>query len=268
MHVYLIWLRQVQSLIVGLLLQKLNTVSGVLMANKSKIEWTDTTWNTVTGCTKISPGCKHCYAETMTKRLRAMGSKKYLRGFYEVVVHPETLEEPLRWTKPRMVFVNSMSDLFHRDVPFSYIQSVFEVMNKASHHTFQVLTKRIERVFWMENDLNWTDNIWLGTSIESQRYTKRVETLRTCLKSRVRFLSIEPLLGPIKKLNLRFIDWVIVGGESGKHARPMKVDWVRDLREQCNISATHFFFKQWGGVNKKLTGRTLDGRTWDEMPLT
>ena len=254
------------------MLQKSNTVSGVLMANKSKIEWTDTTWNTVTGCTKISPGCKHCYAETMTKRLRAMGSKKYLRGFDEVVVHPETLEEPLRWNKPRMVFVNSMSDLFHKDVPFSYIQSVFEVMNKASHHTFQVLTKRIERVFWMENDLNWMDNIWLGTSVESQEYTKRIETLRMCLKPNVRFISIEPLLSPLQVLplqsNWQSIDWIIVGGESGKGARPMRPNWVRDIRDKCLNNRIPFFFKQWGGVNKKLTGRTLDGRTWDEMPVT
>ena len=234
------------------------------MATLSKIEWTETTWNPVTGCTKISYGCKHCYAERMSKRLQAMGMEKYRRGF-EVVVHESVLQEPLKWKNPSLVFVNSMSDLFHKAVPIDFVQSVFEVMNQASQHTFQVLTKRPGRVKQIDARLDWAPNIWLGTSIESEKWLHRLERLKST-GARTKFLSLEPLLGPLPDLDLAGIDWVIVGGESGPGARPMDAEWVREIRDNCVDSEVPFFFKQWGGVFKKRTGRTLDGRTWDEMP--
>ena len=234
------------------------------MAALSKIEWTETTWNPVTGCTKISYGCKHCYAERMSKRLQAMGMEKYRRGF-EVVVHDSVLQAPLKWKKPSLVFVNSMSDLFHKAVPTEFVQSVFGVMNEASQHTFQVLTKRPGRVKQIDARLNWAPNIWLGTSIESERWQDRLNRLKST-GARTKFLSLEPLLGPLPDLDLTGIDWVIVGGESGPGARPMDAGWVREIRDNCVDSEVPFFFKQWGGVFKKKTGRTLDGRTWDEMP--
>lgn len=234
------------------------------MATTSQIEWTETTWNPVTGCTKISAGCKHCYAERMSRRLRLMGLEKY-RNEFEVTTHEGTLAEPLRWRKPRLVFVNSMSDLFHDSVPDRFIASVFDVMNRTLQHTFQVLTKRPRRAAEMDRRLEWTPNIWLGTSIESERWLERAGILRES-NATVRFLSLEPLLGPLAGLNLDGLDWVIVGGESGPGARPMEADWVREIRTKCIESAVPFFFKQWGGANKKRAGRKLDGRTWDEMP--
>ena len=234
------------------------------MATLSKIEWTETTWNPVTGCTKISYGCKHCYAERMSKRLQAMGMEKYRRGF-EVVVHDSVLQEPLKWKNPTLVFVNSMSDLFHKAVPTEFVQSVFGVMNQASQHTFQVLTKRPGRVKQIDARLDWAPNIWLGTSIESERWLDRLDRLKATGAS-TKFLSLEPLLGPLPDLDLSGIDWVIVGGESGPGARPMDAHWVREIRDNCVDNEVPFFFKQWGGVFKKRTGRTLDGRTWDEMP--
>ena len=234
------------------------------MATRSEIEWTEVTWNPVTGCTKISPGCKNCYAERMAKRLRAMGVDKYRKGF-SVAVHESILGEPLQWRRPRLVFVNSMSDLFHKSVPSAFIEAVFEVMNRASQHTFQVLTKRPGRVAALEERLRWTPNIWLGTSIESERWLGRLawlEEIGACTK----FLSLEPLLGPLPGIWLKGIDWVIVGGESGSGARPMEADWVREIRDNCLQSDVPFFFKQWGGVFKKRTGHTLDNRTWDQMP--
>lgn len=231
---------------------------------QSDIEWTEVTWNPLTGCNKISPGCKHCYAERMAKRLQAMGQPNYRNGF-ELTLHRQTLEYPLRWKSPKTIFVNSMSDLFHKNVPEYFIQEVFEVMNKAHWHRFQVLTKRSDRLLALNKKLKWTENIWMGVSVENQDYAFRIDDLRKT-NATVKFLSIEPLLGPLEKLNLRDIDWAIVGGESGPGARPMEESWVRDIRDQCIKAQTAFFFKQWGGVRKKKTGRTLDGRTWDEMP--
>ena len=234
------------------------------MAIQSKIEWTEVTWNPVTGCTKISEGCKFCYAERMSKRLQAMGVQKYKHGF-SITAHESTLGDPLTWQRPRLVFVNSMSDLFHKSVPFSFIEAVFETMNRASRHTFQVLTKRPGRVASLNERLNWTPNIWLGTSIESEMWLERLTWLKGT-SAQTKFLSLEPLLGPLPGIRLRGIDWVIVGGESGPGARPMEADWVRDIRDKCLNSNVPFFFKQWGGVLKKRTGRTLDDRTWDQMP--
>lgn len=234
------------------------------MATRSSIEWTETTWNPVTGCTKISHGCKLCYAERMSRRLQAMGVAKYREGFV-VTVHESTLEQPLHWQKPRLVFVNSMSDLFHKSVPTSFIESVFDTMNRASWHTFQVLTKRPGRAVQLSERLQWTSNIWFGTSIESSRWLGRLAQLKAT-GARTRFLSLEPLLGPLHDIRLDGIDWVIAGGESGPGARSMDIAWVRAIRDNCLRSSVPFFFKQWGGVFKKRTGRTLDGRTWDEMP--
>ena len=235
------------------------------MALQSGIEWTEATWNPVTGCTKVSPGCKHCYAERMAHRLQAIGQKNYARGF-ELALQPHMLELPLRWKRPQVVFVNSMSDLFHRDVPLEYIQRVFDVMRRAHWHTFQVLTKRAERLAELDAELEWPENVWMGVSVESDAYRNRIDALRTT-RARVRFLSLEPLLGPLEQLDLEGIDWVIVGGESGPGARPMRPDWVLDLRDQCRRVGVPFFFKQWGGPNKKRTGRELQGRTWDELPV-
>ncbi len=234
------------------------------MAQTSSIEWTEATWNPVTGCTKISPGCKNCYAERMAKRLKAMGQPRYGNAF-KVTLQPDALDVPLRWKRPRMIFVNSMSDLFHRDVPDEYITQCFAVMNRASQHTFQVLTKRVERAAVLAKGLSWSSNIWMGTSIENADYTARARSLAR-IPAAVRFLSIEPLLGPVPRLPLSGIHWVIVGGESGPGARPMEAKWVYQIRDRCNQRRVPFFFKQWGGVQKKKNGRLLDDRIWDEMP--
>lgn len=235
------------------------------MASVSAIEWTDSTWNPVTGCSKISPGCKNCYAERMAKRLKAMGQLNYVNGF-ELAMHEEVLDQPLRWKKQQNIFVNSMSDLFHEKVPFSFIQKVFGVMHRAHWHRFQVLTKRTERLLELSDKLHWTFNIWMGVSIENSSFMQRSDQLRKT-RAAVKFVSFEPLLGPIGELNLDDIDWVIAGGESGPKARPLKAQWVVEIRDQCLLSNVPFFFKQWGGKNKKKSGRTLEGRTWDEMPL-
>lgn len=234
------------------------------MSTNSRIEWTETTWNPVTGCTKISQGCKHCYADRMSRRLQAMGVPKYRDGF-AVAVHSQALRDPLRWRKPRLVFVNSMSDLFHQAVPTAFVEAVFAVMNAAPQHTFQVLTKRPSRVQSLSSRLHWTPNIWLGTSIESDDWLGRLDYLRET-GAHTKFLSLEPLLGPLPGLTLDGVDWVIAGGESGPGARPMHADWVRHIRDRCVDSDVPFFFKQWGGVFKKRTGRKLDGRVWDEFP--
>lgn len=234
------------------------------MSTRSAIEWTEVTWNPVTGCTKISQGCKFCYAERMSMRLRAMEVDKYRQGF-SVAVHESTLDEPLQWRRPRLVFVNSMSDLFHKSVPSSFIEAVFEVMNRASRHTFQVLTKRPGRVAALNKRLRWTPNIWLGVSIESETWMARLDRLKAT-GAHTKFLSLEPLLEPLPGVPLQEIDWVIVGGESGPGARPMEADWVRDIRDNCLQHNVPFFFKQWGGVFKKKTGRMLDNRIWDQMP--
>ena len=234
------------------------------MATNSAIEWTEATWNPLTGCDKISPGCKHCYAERLANRLQAMGQANYANGF-ELTLQAQALDLPLRWKKPRTVFVNSMSDLFHKDVPVDYIKRVFGVMNQASWHQFQVLTKRSGRLLELSPELHWTPNIWMGVSVENHDYTFRIDHLRQT-SARIKFLSLEPLLGPLPDLDLQGIDWVIVGGESGPGARAMKPEWVSEIRWQCHRSHTAFFFKQWGGVHKKKAGRLLDGRTWDELP--
>lgn len=234
------------------------------MAQGSSIEWTEATWNPVTGCTKISPGCLNCYAERMARRLQAMGQSNYSKGF-ELALQPHMLELPLTWKKPKTIFVNSMSDLFHKDVPIDYVRQVFAVMREAHWHRFQVLTKRANRLREMGDSLPWAPNIWMGVSVESSKYRPRVDALRSS-GAHVKFLSLEPLLGPLDDMNLTGIDWVIVGGESGPGARPIKPQWVKDLRDQCRRAQVPFFFKQWGGRNKKRTGRTLEGRTWDQMP--
>jgi len=235
------------------------------MAQGSAIEWTESTWNPVTGCSKISQGCKHCYAERMARRLQAMGQPNYRNGF-QITLQPHMLELPLRWKRPQTIFVNSMSDLFHRDVPLEYIQRVFAVMRAAHWHRFQVLTKRADRLLQLSGDLNWADNIWMGVSVENDRQRGRVGLLRAS-SAKVKFLSLEPLLGPLPGLDLAGLDWVIVGGESGPGARPMAPAWVTDLRDQCLAAKVAFFFKQWGGANKKRTGRLLENQTWDQLPL-
>jgi protein gp37 len=235
------------------------------MANSSPIEWTDATWNPVTGCTKISPGCKFCYAERLAKRLKAMGQENYSNGF-NLTLQPHMLDHPLHWRQPRRVFVNSMSDLFHDDVPAFFIAQVFDVMRRAFWHQYQILTKRSERLLELNPTLNWQPQIWMGVSVENEDYLYRVDELRrtgACVK----FLSLEPLLGPLHRLDLRGIDWVIAGGESGPGARPVEGDWVREIRDRCLVARVPFFFKQWGGVFKSRTGRILDERTWDEMPF-
>jgi protein gp37 len=231
---------------------------------KSSIEWTESTWNPVTGCNKISPGCHHCYAERMAKRLQAMGQKNYVNGF-ELTFQEQTLNLPLRWKKPQTIFVNSMSDLFHKDVPIEYIKKVFDVMGEANWHQYQVLTKRADRLLELDPYLIWHPHVWMGVSVENNDYTFRIDYLRKT-GAHVKFLSIEPLLGPIGDMNLSGIDWVIVGGESGPGARIMDPQWVLNIRDQCIQAKVPFFFKQWGGVHKKKAGRILDGRTWDEMP--
>ncbi|MSU79688.1 MAG: phage Gp37/Gp68 family protein [Gemmataceae bacterium] len=234
------------------------------MGQQSAIEWTEATWNPLTGCDKISPGCANCYAERMSLRLRLMGQSNYRNGF-DLTLHPHALELPLKWKKPQRIFVNSMSDLFHKDVPIEFIQQVFATMRQASWHRFQILTKRADRLAELNGAIDWPANVWMGVSVESVDYAFRIDHLRTT-GAAVRFLSIEPLLGAISTLDLRDIHWVIVGGESGPGARPMREEWVLDIRDQCQAAGVPFFFKQWGGVNKKRTGRELQGRTWDEMP--
>lgn len=230
----------------------------------SAIEWTNATWNPLTGCDKISPGCNNCYAERMSLRLKAMGQKNYARGF-ELTLHEHMLEVPLRWKTPQMIFVNSMSDLFHKEVPFEYIQRVFDVMRRAHWHRFQVLTKRSDRLAECSPLIDWPDNVWMGVSVERTDYTFRIDHLRQT-NAKIRFLSVEPLLGPLDNLNLQNIHWVIVGGESGPGARPLQEEWVISIRDQCQAASIPFFFKQWGGTNKKRTGRELQGRTWDQWP--
>lgn len=234
------------------------------MATGSGIEWTEATWNPLTGCTKVSPGCKHCYAERLSRRLQAMGNAKYANGF-RLTLHEDALELPLRWRKPRSIFVNSMSDLFHEQVPVDFVHRVFDVIRQAHWHRFQVLTKRPERLLELDPSLLWQPNIWMGVSVENQRYAHRIDLLRQT-GAHVKFLSIEPLLGPLPSLDLTGIDWAIVGGESGPGARPMQEAWVRDIRDQCVSANVAFFFKQWGGVQKHRSGRLLEGRTWDQMP--
>jgi|SRR5580704_15578723 protein gp37 len=235
------------------------------MATNSHIEWTDATWNPVTGCTKISPGCKNCYAARLAHRLQAMGQSNYRDGF-ELTLQPQMLELPLRWKVPKRIFVNSMSDLFHKNVPTAYIQQVFATMRQAPWHQYQVLTKRSDRLLKLSSELDWAPQIWMGVSVESEKYTQRIDDLRRTA-AHVKFLSLEPLLGPLPNLNLHNIDWAIVGGESGPRARPIESRWVTDIRDQCLRANVPFFFKQWGGVRKKSTGRMLEGRTWDDMPL-
>jgi len=235
------------------------------MATNSSIEWTESTWNPLTGCNKISPGCKHCYAERMALRLQAMGQPHYTDGF-KLTLHEESLELPLRWKKSQTIFVNSMSDLFHTDVPATFIHKMFDVMRRANWHRFQILTKRSDRLLELSPQIDWPSNVWMGVSVENSDYKFRIDQLRRT-GAAVKFLSLEPLLGPLPKLNLRQMDWVIVGGESGPGARPMDTAWVIDIRNQCLKGGVPFFFKQWGGVQKKKAGRTLEGRTWDEMPV-
>lgn len=231
---------------------------------QSNIEWTEMTWNPTTGCSKVSQGCKFCYAEIMSKRLQAMGVEKYKDNF-EVRIHPDALKVPYTWKTSKVVFVNSMSDLFHKEVPLSFIKKVFKVMRENPQHVFQVLTKRAERLLELDSKLKWSHNIWMGVSVEDQKVESRIDLLRQT-NARVKFLSLEPLLGPLPNLNLDKIDWVIVGGESGHNPRPMEVDWVLDIQEQCEKNEVAFFFKQWGGKNKKKNGRLLNGKTYDEMP--
>lgn len=231
---------------------------------ESSIEWTEMTWNPTTGCNKISAGCKYCYAEIMTRRLQAMGVEKYKDGF-AIRTHEETLNIPYTWKNSKVVFVNSMSDLFHPEVPIVFIQKVFEVMNNTPQHTYQVLTKRAQRLYEIHNQLNWTENIWMGVSVENMKVVNRIDYLRQT-NAAVKFLSCEPLIGPLTNMNLTNINWVIVGGESGRKPRPMKLDWVLDIQKQCKLNNVKFFFKQWGGTNKKKSGRLLNGKTYDEMP--
>lgn len=233
---------------------------------QSSIEWTEMTWNPTTGCNKVSAGCKFCYAEVMSKRLQAMGVDKYKDNF-KVRLHEHELETPYKWKKPKVVFVNSMSDLFHEDVPIEFVQRVFKVMKDNPQHVFQILTKRADvlRYYDSEGWLDWAHNIWMGVSVENEKVVDRIELLRQT-NARVKFLSCEPLIGSLSNLKLSKIDWVIVGGESGRKPRPMKAEWVKEIKDQCLEQSVAFFFKQWGGTNKKKAGRVLEGQTWDEMP--
>jgi protein gp37 len=231
----------------------------------SKIEWTNATWNPSTGCTKISPGCKNCYAEKLSKRLKAMGVKKYCNEF-EVTLHREVIPLPKKWKTPSLIFVNSMSDLFHEDIPVDFIQDVFETMRLTPQHTYQILTKRSERLLELDRLLSWPSNVWMGVTVENVDYKHRIDDLRQT-NAKIKFLSLEPLISAIPELNLRNIHWVIVGGESGPGARPIEEEWVLDIRDQCLSSRTLFFFKQWGGVRKKKNGRLLQGKIWNERPV-
>jgi protein gp37 len=233
---------------------------------QSSIEWTEMTWNPTTGCTKISAGCKFCYAEIMSKRLKAMRIPKYKDGF-KVRTHEDQLGIPYTWKRSKVVFVNSMSDLFHDDIPLDFIKKVFKVMNENPQHVFQVLTKRAERLYDVHKELKWTHNIWMGVSVEDERVVKRISFLKKT-NAKVNFLSCEPLIGHLSNMNFKKIDWVIVGGESGHNPRPMKEEWVLEIQEQCEKQDIAFFFKQWGGRNKKANGRLLNGKTYDEMPET
>jgi len=234
------------------------------MALKSKIQWTENTWNPITGCTKISDGCENCYAHQMALRLQKMGADKYADGF-DVRVHEDCFNEPLNWKKPSMIFVNSMSDLFHKDISLEYIQKIFGVMNRATWHTFQILTKRADRLSELSAKLNWSDNIWLGVTVENSKHTDRIDYLRN-MPAKVKFISFEPLLDDVGKIDFAKIDWAIVGGESGHHARQIDERWVLNIKKQCEEQNVLFYFKQWGGTNKKKTGRLLLGQTWDAMP--
>jgi len=234
------------------------------MATASNIEWTEMTWNPVTGCLKVSQGCKNCYADRMARRLLAMGSARYKNGF-KPTLHADLVDLPRRWKKPRIIFVNSMSDLFQEDVPDDFIQRVFETMRECPQHTFQILTKRSGRLRKLGGELLWADNIWMGVSVEDAKVMHRITDLAS-VPAHVRFLSCEPLIGPLEKLPLNDIHWVIVGGESGPGARPMRREWVESIHRQCKGNDVPFFFKQWGGVRKDMTGRKLYGRTYDEMP--
>jgi protein gp37 len=235
------------------------------MGLNSAIEWIDASWNPLTGCTKISPGCKHCYAERMSERLKLMGQRNYANGF-EVTTHDHMLDVPLKWKKPQRIFVNSMSDLYHQDVPFEFVARVFDTMRRAHWHTFKILTKRADRLEEFGPRLPWPDNVWQGVSVENADYAFRIDHLRRT-GAKTKFLSIEPLLGPIPDLDLTGIDWAIIGGESGPGARPMAKEWVLDIIAQCGRAGVAVFFKQWGGTNKKKTGRELDGRTYEEFPV-
>lgn len=235
------------------------------MRGKTHIEWTESTWNPVTGCTKMSAGCLNCYAERMAKRLRAMGTERYANGF-EVTMHDDLIEAPKSWRASRVIFVNSMSDLFHDEVPLSFIQRVFATMRACPQHTFQVLTKRSARLLRLAPQLDWAPNVWMGVSVEDSRVMHRIRDLQG-VPAAVRFLSLEPLIGPLDDMPLAGIDWAIIGGESGPRSRDMKIEWVRSIFRQCRKADTAFFFKQWGGVRKDLTGRELRGRTYDEMPI-
>jgi protein gp37 len=230
---------------------------------QSSIEWTEMTWNPSTGCNKISAGCKYCYAEVMARRLQAMGIDKYKDGF-KLRIHEDALQLPYSWKQQKVVFVNSMSDLFHKDVPLEFIKNVFNVMNDTEH-VYQVLTKRADVLLNYHKELKWTHNIWMGVSVENEKVIDRIDLLRQT-NARVKFLSCEPLIGPLSKMNLSGIDWVIVGGESGRNPRPMNEEWVLDIMDQCKDADVKFFFKQWGGTNKKKNGRLLGNRTYDEMP--
>jgi len=235
------------------------------VAQNSKIEWTEVTWNPVTGCNKVSPGCLHCYAERIAYRFAGMHGYPKRPNHFAVTLHPERLEQPLKWRKPRIVFVNSMSDLFHEEIPIDFIQQVISIMRAAPTHTFQVLTKRSMRLLELNDQIAWPENLWVGVSVEDKTFTFRIDHLRQT-KAKVKFLSFEPLLGAIRHLDLEDIQWVIVGGESGPKSRPMKEEWVLDIKRNCSDASIPFFFKQWGGVNKKRNGRKLGGRIWDETP--
>lgn len=239
-------------------------MGGAIVGTKSRIEWTESTWNPVTGCTKISPGCRHCYAERMARRLQAMGQPNYANGF-RVTLHERALRLPPEWKSPQVIFVNSMSDLFHKHVPLEFIQKVFAVMNAAPWHTYQILTKRSGRLRELSGSLRWAPHIWMGVTVETPAYLGRVDDLRQT-GAHVKFVSFEPLLARIPRVDLGGIDWVITGGESGPGARPMKHEWVTTIRDQCADACVPFFFKQWGGTRKKLAGRELNGRTHDAMP--
>jgi protein gp37 len=241
-------------------------LKGCAVADNSAIEWTEATWNPVTGCSKVSPGCAHCYAETFAERWRGIPGHPYEQGF-DLRIWPRRLDVPLRWKRPRMIFVNSMSDLFHEDIPVEFIHAVFDVMRRADWHTFQILTKRHDRLAELASELDWPPNVWMGVTIENRRFVHRADCLRR-VPSAVRFISAEPLLGPLEGLDLSGIDWLIAGGESGPRHRPVKVEWLRDLRDRCDDEDVAFFFKQWGGARPKSGGRTLDGREYDGFPHT